>query len=198
LKARARRRVGGSNPSASADLTSAGAHVATSTSRRARSPPPRDRYPERIPARTQSANVIEGPAPCSSVWIQPARRSVEGIPGCAVEGDRGIGCVSVHEVDDAFEQVELVLGLADATADDNHLPRPAVECLGSRLPRCRHSRRARTCSFPPRPRHCGNSPCRRQSRRPQERGPRARAPGTGRARSPRPVARERWCPPGRR
>ncbi|MGH3500604.1 MAG: hypothetical protein ACRDQA_06865 [Nocardioidaceae bacterium] len=35
-----------------------------------------------------------------------------------------------HEVDDAFEQVELVLGLSDATAYDHHHPRPAVECLG--------------------------------------------------------------------
>jgi hypothetical protein len=40
----------------------------------------------------------------------------------------GRGCVPVHEVDDSFEQVELVLGLADATADD-HLPRPAVQRL---------------------------------------------------------------------
>src|SRR5919198_3385814 len=62
--------------------------------------------------------------------VQPACRGVEAIPGRAVEGDRGIGCMAVHEVDDAFEQVELVLGLADATTDDDHLPRPAVECLG--------------------------------------------------------------------
>jgi len=49
---------------------------------------------------------------------------------CAAAAHVTQRAINVHEVDDAFEQVELVLGLADATADDNHLPRPAVECLG--------------------------------------------------------------------
>ena len=65
----------------------------------------------------------------------------------------------------------------------------------SRPPRRRHSRRVRTSRSRPRPRRRRNERYRRRSRRPPARDPRVRAPGTGRVRSPGPVARGRWCPP---
>jgi hypothetical protein len=38
--------------------------------------------------------------------------------------------VPAHEVDDALEQLQPLLGLADAATDDDHLPRPLVERVG--------------------------------------------------------------------
>jgi hypothetical protein len=57
-------------------------------------------------------------APCAHRWGQPAGRGIEGVPGRAVEGDRGIGCVPAHEVDDAFEQVEQLVARVRLTAAD--------------------------------------------------------------------------------
>ena len=87
--------------------------------------------PERIPARTQSAKRdSKGLRPAHPGAPSQRAAASKVSAGRAVEGDRGIRCVPAHKVDDALEQAEQVLGLADATADDDHLPRPAVERLG--------------------------------------------------------------------
>jgi hypothetical protein len=50
-------------------------------------------------------------------YVEPACCSVEDAFRRAVEGDRRIGRVPAHEVDDAFEELELILRPADAAAD---------------------------------------------------------------------------------
>ena len=49
---------------------------------------------------------------------------------CVVKGDRCLGSVSVDQVDDGFEDLQLFLGMPDTATDNHAVPRPGLECVG--------------------------------------------------------------------
>jgi len=49
---------------------------------------------------------------------------------CVVKGDRCLGSVSVDQVDDGFEELQLFLGMPDTATDNHAVPRPGLECVG--------------------------------------------------------------------
>src|SRR5215207_749678 len=65
---------------------------------------------------TATAGSVRG---LPSSEVQPAGGRVEGVGRGAVEGDRGIGSVSSHQVDHLLEQLELV---ANTATDRDALP----------------------------------------------------------------------------
>ena len=49
---------------------------------------------------------------------------------CVVKGDRRLGSVSVDQVDDGFEKLQLFLRRPDSATDNDAVPRPGLECDG--------------------------------------------------------------------
>jgi hypothetical protein len=47
-----------------------------------------------------------------------------------VKSDRRLGSVSVDQVDDGFEKLQLFLGRPDTATDNDAVPRPGLECGG--------------------------------------------------------------------